>query len=391
MQDESRRGDAPTLRTVIVDDSALARLMIRDALTGIAGVRVVGNAAEGGAALEVIEAVKPGLIILDVEMPGMNGIQLLREMNARGLDTPVLMCSRLTRAGAEVTTEALLQGAYDFVAKPDGQSRAENVARLRSEISQRIAPLISPASNAVLQPGQTNVQDLLQPGQTNVQNLRELDSADRSAVSESSNASFQRQIDDHPIDVVLIGCSTGGPAALRVLLAGLSSPINVPVMIVQHIPAGFSEPLARRLDQITPLSVSEATDGAEIQAGKVYLAPGGKHLAITRSARGAKVSLVDTPPVHGCRPSIDVMLESALHHFGGRCLVVTLTGMGCDGAAGAQAIRSHGGLVFAQQPETCTVSSMPRHTIRAGADRVADLPELSRWINTLATKKRSDL
>ncbi len=177
----------PALRTVIVDDSALARLMLRDALTGIAGVRVVGNAAEGGAALDAIDAVKPGLIILDVEMPGMNGIELLKEMNLRGLDTPVLMCSRLTSSGADVTTEALLQGAYDFVSKPNGHNRQENVARLRSEIGRRIAPLLP----ATAEPARRTV-----PG---------------SATAPPAG----RPLDDVEIDVVLIGSSTGGPAALR--------------------------------------------------------------------------------------------------------------------------------------------------------------------------------
>jgi two-component system chemotaxis response regulator CheB len=308
------------LRTVIVDDSALARLMLRDALTGIAGVRVVGNAAEGAAALDVIDAVKPGLIILDVEMPGMNGLEMLKAMNLRGLDTPVLMCSRLTSVGAEVTTEALLQGAYDFVCKPSGGSRKENILTLRNEIADRISPLIQ-ATDSDFDSGVVGVSPVTAP---------------------------PHSLANVTIDVVLIGASTGGPAALRTLLARLDPRIKVPILVVQHIPVGFSEPLARRLRSASRLEVYEASDDAEIVGGTVYIAQAGRHLTIQPSPSGPRIKLVDSPAVNGCRPSIDVMLKSALRHFSKRCLGVVLTGMGRDGAAGAKAIRDAGGIVFAQ-------------------------------------------
>jgi two-component system chemotaxis response regulator CheB len=346
----------PGFRIVIVDDSALARLMLRDALTGIEGVRVVGNAAEGEAALEVIDAVNPDLIILDVEMPGMNGLEMLREMSFRGLETPVLMCSRLTSVGAEVTTEALLQGAYDVVCKPSGASRQENVEQLRCDITTRIAPLFRVADSAA-------------------EEVRPVSTAPPQSLSGVT------------VDAVLIGASTGGPVALHTLLGRLDPRINVPVMIVQHIPRGFSEPLARRLGQESNLRVLEASDGAAVSSGTIYLARGGRHLTIQPTLSGTVIKLVDSPPVNGCRPSVDVMLESALHVYGKRCLVVILTGMGRDGAAGARVIRAAGGIVFAQHPESCTVSSMPRQTISAaGADRVAGLEQLAELINSVVAR-----
>ena len=347
------------LRTVVVDDSALARLMLRDALTGINGVQVVGNASEGAAALQLIDAVKPDLIILDVEMPGMNGLELLKAMNARGISTPALMCSRLTSVGAEVTTEALLQGAYDFVCKPSGVSRKQNVLSLRREIAERIGPLI-PATESEFDSGVMGVSPVTDP---------------------------PRSLADVAIDVVLIGASTGGPAALRTLLARLDPRINVPILVVQHIPVGFSEPLARRLRSASRLEVYEASDDTEIVAGTVYIARAGWHLTVQASESGPRIKLVDTPAVNGCRPSIDVMLESAIRQFRHRCLGVVLTGMGRDGAAGAKSIREAGGIVFAQDPESCTVSSMPRQTIRkAGADRIGDLCQIGELISRLVVR-----
>ena len=344
------------LRTVIVDDSALARLMLRDALTGIDGVRVVGNAADGIAALEVIDEVHPDLIILDVEMPGMNGLEMLKEMTLRGLETPVLMSSRLTSAGTEVTTEALLQGAYDFVCKPSGGSRKDNVKSLRDEIAQRIGPLIEAADGTV---------EDFRPSTT---------------VPPSSLA-------DVTVAAVLIGASTGGPAALHTLLGRLDPMICVPILVVQHIPVGFSEPLARRLAHASQLPVVEAEDGAEIAGGTIYIARGGRHLMIDGSPDGALIKLGDCPPVNGCRPSVDVLLESAMKFYGRRSLVVMLTGMGRDGAIGARDIRGAGGIVLAQHPDTCTVSSMPKQTIGiAGADRVADLAQLAELINSLTAR-----
>jgi two-component system chemotaxis response regulator CheB len=359
MKVASKRETSETaLRTVIVDDSALARLMLRDALTGIDNVQVVGNAAEGSAALEVIDAVKPGLIILDVEMPGMNGLEMLQEMNFRNFETPVLMCSRLTSVGAEVTTEALLLGAYDFVCKPSGATRQENILALRNEIAQKIGPLLHRA----------DAEGSAEPIPTATHSLT-----------------------DVAVDAVLIGASTGGPAALQTLLARLDPKIDVPILVVQHIPVGFSEPLARRLGHASSLPVVEASDGADVVGGTVYISRGGQHMKIDGSTGAAKIQLIDSPPVNGCRPSVDVMFDSARKQFGKQCLVVMLTGMGRDGAAGAQAIREGGGIIFAQHPDTCSVSSMPRQTINlAGADRIADLAQLGELINSVTSRQRSD-
>jgi two-component system chemotaxis response regulator CheB len=353
---------ASALRTVIVDDSALARLMLRDAIKGIEGVRVVANASDGMAALELISEIKPGLIILDVEMPGMNGLELLREMKLRGLEIPVLMCSRLTIAGAEVTTEALLQGAYDFVCKPSTGNRQDNVQSLRADIAQRIGPLIEAVQSA-------------DRGEHAVEELRPVPEPANSLVGVT-------------VDAVLIGASTGGPAALHSLLGRLDPLLHIPILIVQHIPAGYSEPLARRLTQASTLPVVEACDGQAVEGGTIYLARGGRHLKIEGTYEGAVLRLADCPPLNGCRPSVDVMFDSACSYYGDRCLAVILTGMGRDGAQGAKAIRAAGGIVFAQQPETCTVSSMPRQTIGiAGADRVADLPHLAELINSIAARQ----
>ncbi len=379
-------GRGRELRTVIVDDSALARLLLRDALAHIPGIRVVGNASEGQAAIDVVDAVEPDLVTLDVEMPGISGIDLLKELKSRHPDLQVLMCSRETDTGTQAATEALTRGAFDFVHKPSSRNRDANVRQLYEQVAQRLRPLLEERFGAD-HPAAIPAHDVSHPIYASG-NITANASAKGSPangttiVTVAESRSNLATASAEPIDVVLIGSSTGGPAALRQLLNRLRADLAVPVCVVQHIPPGFSKPLAARLNQHCSLAVVEVTGATSMQPGTVYLAPGGKHLLITGTSHEPILTLGDGELEHGCRPAIDVTLRSAQRVFGARSLAVILTGMGRDGAAGAAIIRESGGRVIVQSPETSTVSSMPRQTLEsAGADAVGDLDELADWIN----------
>ncbi len=358
----SATGHRRELRTVIVDDSALARLLLRDALSHIPGIRVVGNASAGHAAIEVVDAVSPDLVTLDIDLPGIDGIEILRELKRRHPLVKVLVCTRSSDLSPDQLDAARAAGALDVIDKPSSRNRDANVRRLSDEIANRLGHWLDQ---------QPEVKSIDAPNGL------------ATSVTHSSEPVLHRENPDvGPIEIVVIGCSTGGPAALRTLLADVRSDLKVPVCIVQHIPPGFSKPLAQRLNENCGLRVNEAFDGVVMRAAHAYLAPGGHHLLITGTMAEPVLKLDDGELEHGCRPAIDVTLRSALNVYGARVMVVILTGMGRDGAAGADAIRRRGGKVLVQSPVSSTVSSMPRQTLEtAGADAVGELGELARLIN----------
>ena len=335
------------IRVLIVDDSALYRLLIRDVLSSIPGCTVVGHAENGTIALEKIEKLSPQLVTLDVEMPGMTGIDVLREMNRRGCDAKAVMVSRFTDSGAQTTTDALLEGAYDFILKPAGKNPATNKAHLRRELESKIETFREghrPPSPSTIHP-------------------------EESAVST-----------DVPwtCDAVLIGASTGGPQALRTILPKLPESFPVPIVVVQHMPPQFTRPLADRLNSLSALEVVEAEHGMALEAGRVLIAPGGRQLRLTRQGSQTVVHITDDPPEQNCRPAVDYTLRWACESLGGRTLVVILTGMGRDGLQGSRAVKQLGGRVVAQHAEGCTVFGMPKAIIEAGvADRIVKLPHLA--------------
>ena len=336
-------------RVVVVDDSALFRMALRNVLTEIPGCEVVASVAEGKSALEKIEQLRPDLVTLDLEMPDMDGIGVLRELRRRKLDAKVVMISRFTTAGAQVTTDALIEGAFDFVLKPSGKDPAENKRNLRQALEERITAL-----------------------------------RDRTVVSSEPGASSttrktQSVASAPPCDAVFIGCSTGGPDALARIIPDLPGNFPVPIFIVQHMPDGFTASLAARLNEASALEVIEAHNGLIARGGQVVLARGGRHLKILRQvAGGVAVQLTEDPPLHSCRPAVDYTLRSAHDVLSGRMLVAILTGMGRDGMEGCQLVRASGAYVIAQQADGCTVYGMPKAVIAAGlADQIVKLPAIA--------------
>lgn len=344
------------LRILVVDDSALYRQMLQNLLRRIPGVEVVGTAGDGREALELVERLHPHLVTLDVQMPTMDGLEFLKCLRQRRLPVGAIMVSSLTSQGAKATTDALLEGAFDFIPKPAGGDLITGRETLSRELATKVAAFRSgtPVPKPPASPAPPAAPRL--PS----------DASHRPATSGS---------------VIVIGASTGGPAALRSVIPLLPATLPVPVVVVQHIPATFSGPLAARLDDASALEVVEATEGMTLQAGRVIVAAGGRHLALLKRGDRIVCTLTEDPPRHGCRPSVDVLLESAVATCPAGVTAVILTGMGRDGADGCALVRRHGGRVVAQAAEGCAVYGMPKAVIEGGhADVVVPLERVAETI-----------
>jgi two-component system chemotaxis response regulator CheB len=318
-------------RVLVVDDSVVCRRLVASILAGEEGVEVVGTAPNGRIALDKIAQLAPDVVILDIEMPEMDGLTALAQIRRDHPRVKVIMFSVLTERGAAATLDALALGAADYATKPAATAdHAEALRAVREQLAPKVRALAAPAPSGALPPA-------------------------AAAVSSEEPA------------IVAIGASTGGPDALADLLAALPAGFPLPVLVVQHMPPVFTRLFARRLDACLALPVAEAHDGAELGGGRVWIAPGDHHLEVHRG----HLVTHRAPPVHSCRPAADVLFRSVAEEYGPAAVAVVLSGMGRDGCAGAEEIRSRGGRVFAQDPESCAVLGMPRHVIEAGlAERV---------------------
>lgn len=334
-------------------------------------VQVVGLATHGREAIDRIEQLQPDLVTLDVEMPVLNGIETLREMRRLDLKTPTLMVSSLTQTGAEVTVEALFEGAFDFVHKPSGGSRAELQQRMQEKVEAFQVSRRQHSRKAAARRSSTRAT-------TSETGLLPHDGTQRpplDGVPRDAKAAARQQA---TCPLIVVGASTGGPQALRQLVGRLDSDLQTPILIVQHMPAGYTESMAKRLDSLTALQVRETCEGAKLSEANIWVAAGGMHLGFTGSREYTMFRGHDSPPLHGCKPAIDFTMEAAAKHFGPGVLAIVLTGMGRDGAGGCQAIRHHGGTVFAQDEETSAVYGMPKAVVQAGAaDRVLPLGRIA--------------
>lgn len=351
------------IRILIVDDSVVMRSLLRSVVVSDANLEVAGTAADGASALGNIESLRPDLVLLDVEMPVMDGLTTLRQLRARGYRMPVIMCSSLTRRGAKVTIEALSEGASDYVTKPVDQSgRQQAIQTLTQDLLPRIHALTS-KSQPALPPAQ-RLPPYVPP------------------VLRCNRPS--------PIPTVLvIGVSTGGPAALDVLLPALPSKFPLPVLIVQHMPEEFTRLFAERLNERCPLRVCEAAEGDAVRVGSIYIARGNWHLEVLASScpgLPSTLHLTQGLPENHCRPSADVLFRSAAVAYSSGVLAVVLTGMGSDGLAGCRLVRDQGGSVLIQDEATSAVWGMPGAVSRAGlANRTLPLnalaPEILRIVS----------
>ncbi|MDE3187427.1 MAG: chemotaxis-specific protein-glutamate methyltransferase CheB [Acidobacteriota bacterium] len=360
-------------RILIVDDSAVMRSLLRSVVIADPALEVAGTAADGQSALGILDGLRPDLVLLDVEMPVMDGLATLRELRARGHRMPVIVCSSLTQRGARVTIEALAGGASDYVAKPAGKDGREAAFQaLSRELLPRIHALAAAAKDPQVHTA-APLQALL-PSQPSVLHAPPPPAQPGSFIP----------------SVLVIGASTGGPAALDALLPLLPAAFPLPVLVVQHMPELFTRLLAERLAQRCRLRVREAAEGDRVHPGVIHIARGNWHLEVLSAAlagHSPTLHLTQAPPENHCRPAVDVLFRSAAAAYGAGVLAVVLTGMGSDGLAGCRVIRARGGAVLAQDRETSTIWGMPGAVAAAGlAHRVLPLPAIAPEILRLVSR-----
>jgi two-component system chemotaxis response regulator CheB len=363
------------VRVLVVDDSTTYRRVVRMLLGSDDAVVVVEEAANGAEALESISQHLPDVVLLDVEMPVLDGLATLRRIRGRWPRLPVLMLSSLTTSGAAVTVEALAAGAADFVAKPSGLAGKEARAALRHDLLTKLKAICAAALLPGVPAGRPPGGPRPGTGASAPEERRAAGPAARGAPS-----------------VVVVGASTGGPNALASVIAALPADFPVPVVVVQHMPASFTSLLAERLDRCSQVAVVEAAEPAPLSPGRVYLARGGRHLQVARCSGRPWAVPLDAAPENSCKPAVDVLFRSAAAVGGAGVLGVVLTGMGSDGCLGSRAVVQAGGSVFVQDQATSVVWGMPGAVARAGlAERVLPLDEIAAALIERATCSRWSL
>ncbi len=370
------------LKTLIVDDSDIYRRIIQNILSKIEGIEIIGTAFNGKFALQKVSMLKPDLVTLDIEMPGMNGLQVLKEIKRTYPDIAVLMVSSHTTRGSKATIEALSLGAYDFVDKPIEADFELNLKYLEQRITTILRPYISvwKAKKA-----QTQVSNLKLKIPQKVKKLNNLD-----FVSSFKGLPLK---DHRNIEIVVIGISTGGPQALTKVIPDLPGNLGVPIIVVQHMPEMFTVAMAESLNKKSKLTVVEGKTGDIPVPGTVYIARGEKQTKVIVNKKTGKKELLLTsdPPENYCRPSADYLFRSIAEIYKNRALGVIMTGMGADGAKGLRQMKDTGALAIAQDEDSCTVFGMPLEAIKLNAyDIIVPLEKIAEEI-TYAVKMLSDL
>jgi two-component system, chemotaxis family, protein-glutamate methylesterase/glutaminase len=337
------------LRAVIADDSALYRALLTRALGKIGGVDVVAQASNGAEAIDCVRKLAPDFLTLDLNMPKLDGLGTLRAIREARLTCEVIMVSSVTRQGAMATLEALQLGAVDFITKPDKDDSQVNAGALEAALRRQLSAIRLRRNRIAHAPSASS--------------HAQIPSAKGHLPVSIPEAATIRLVPE----VIAIGVSTGGPAALPVLISALPESLRVPVLIVQHMPPIFTASLADSLNNKCALRVQEGHDGQLVAANNVYIAPGGCHMKVKRAFdQSLRLSICDDPPENHCRPSVDVLFRSVGEQYGGRVIAAILTGMGNDGVAGLRVLKQLGARTIAQDEATCTVFGMPQEAIRAG-------------------------
>jgi two-component system chemotaxis response regulator CheB len=355
------------LKVLVIDDTIVYRKIVGDVLKAIPGVEVVGTANNGKIALSKIATLKPDLITLDIEMPEVNGIEVLQALKNQAQAPLVIMLSTLTQAGSEMTIKALELGAFDFVPKPDHGTMADNMQKVK----EAILPIINTLKRQKRTKLKIREKIPIKPLPT------------KDVVNKAPGTTTKRSPVQSKSEIIGIGISTGGPNALTKMIPMLPANLKVPVLIVQHMPPMFTASLANSLNNKSKLEIKEAKNGDTIEPGKVLIAPGGKQMKIVAGADGItrKIKITDDPPENSCKPSVDYLFRSIAQHYVGRSTGVIMTGMGSDGSKGLVQIKNNGGIVIAQSKETCTVYGMPKWPVESGiADIVVPLEKMAQEI-----------
>lgn len=370
------------IRVMLCDDSSVIRRTVRAALAVDPQLTIVYEAVNGQDAVDHVGSVRPDVVILDVEMPVMDGIDAARVIRRRCRTLPIIMFSSLTGPGAEATLDALAAGANDFAIKPSGaKSFQAAIEQVQKELIPKIRNMVD------LQ--EASRETLGAPGYTAVAQSVERQSAlSETRPSPQPVQRFQSTA-DRRVSVVAIGVSTGGPDALGQLITRLPNPFPVPILITQHMPPVFTGLLAERLSQQSGHQVREAKHGDVVQGGEILIAPGDFHLTVCREKTSVLAQLDKSPPENSCRPSVDPLFRSVAEIYGRDVLAVVLTGMGIDGGAGSRVIKQAGGRVFAQDKASSIVWGMPGYVVENGlVDRVLPLEQIATELIRAVESKR---
>lgn len=358
-----------SLRVLIVDDSSLYRRILSNAVQTISVSPVIETAPTGPIALKKVEPFRPDIVLLDIEMPEMSGIEVLKSIKRDNPRITVVLVSGVNSRSADITMEGLTSGASDFIPKPSGSSMEENTRQLQEDL-KRVFELVG----------------------ARIRKRQDSSAASSGGVARPQTPPPLRAIPaivPARLEIIGIGISTGGPGALGVMVPQLSKNLPVPVVIVQHMPPVFTESLARSLDSHSQISVCEAKNGQVLESGKVYIAPGGIHTIVRgvtdREQRKLVIGFNDGAPVNSCKPAVDILFDSLARTTGRRTLAIVMTGMGHDGRDGAANIKAQQGYCISQSEETCTVYGMPQAVADAGiSDEIIPLPEMANRINSIA-------
>lgn len=390
------------IEVLVCDDSALMRNLITRIIDGTEGMKVCATAMNGKFALQKLETLKPDLILLDIEMPEMNGVQFLEERKKMGINIPVVILSSIATEGASVTMKCLELGASDFITKPSG-STSSSISSVGSFIIEKIASYggryarlhgkhIAGAEHYMQQAKLKEIEaQAVKDGIIEKPKDSPVKSEPSFAPTLFSSSMKKKEPDvitpereGGPIDIVVLGISTGGPNALREVFKNLDPKFPKPILVVQHMPAGFTREFAASLDRICPLNVKEAEDGDPIHPGQIYIAPGDYHIVIEKSTLCNVIKLSSAEPRNGHRPSADALFESCAKIYKNRALGVIMTGMGRDGATQLAEMRKQGAWTIGQDEESSVVYGMPRVAWELGAvQKQVSLEKMAEEMNSI--------
>ena len=358
---------------IVVDDSALMRKIVSDMINAEPEMEVIDTARNGEDLLTKIARRAPDVVTLDIEMPKMDGIKTLKELKKINVNIPIIMLSSISKTCTELTMECLELGAFDFIPKPSGAISLD-ISKVKNELVEKIkwAFMKNEGESTKITEKSTRVN-------------RESSHKITARAGDEIAAAHTRTVVAHNVEVVVIGASTGGPKALYKVITALPDNIGVPVLVVQHMPTGFTKAFADRLNLNSKLKVVEAQDGDSVEKNVVYIAPGGYHMEIGSDKR---IHLNTEPTLWGVRPAVDKLFISATKVYGSRILSVILTGMGRDGANGTAAIKDNGGITMAEHQSTCIIYGMPKAAFETGkVDEIVMLHNVAEEINKVVMRR----
>lgn len=370
------------LKILVVDDTITYRQILSNLVSKIEKVELIGTAPNGKIALSKIELNQPDLVLLDISMPVMDGLETLKQIKKSGPEIDVIMVSGMDRGNANLTMKALSLGALDFIPKPETSSPEESLTILQRSLVPLISLVRTRKYARKIRGISAEEEKIITPTIIQKQAVFTRD------VSKVHTVEPERRQKINKIDIVGIGVSTGGPNALQNFVSKIDKDFPVPILTVQHMPPTFTASLAERLDKESEISVSEGKQGEVVQRGRMYIAPGGYHMVVRKDAIDNLIlGINDSPPVNSCRPSVDVLFRSIAMAYGGNVLTVVLTGMGNDGASGVATIRRKGGYSIVQDQESSVVWGMPGAVVEAKAvDEIVPLDNMAERIMEIVEK-----